>query len=92
MAMGTKIYHVRKAGPFVDGELSAGEMGVDSTSGRLFGSFDGTTTVEYGVKDITVNHGSNASTARPTTPGKVIWVGTVEPANAVDGDEWVDNS
>ena len=34
---------------------------------------------------LTVNHGSNASTARPSAPF-VYWVGTVEPDNAIDGD------
>lgn len=33
-----------------------------------------------------VNHGSNASTARPTGYALVIWVGTVNPNNRATGD------
>lgn len=39
-----------------------------------------------------VNHGSTAGTARPTTVGKIIWTGTVEPTNAANYDEWNDIS
>lgn len=35
---------------------------------------------------VVVNHGSNASTARPSGVGAVYWKGTVAPANATDGD------
>jgi hypothetical protein len=35
-----------------------------------------------------VNHGSNASMARPTTSAPVVWQGSVEPLNAVNGDYW----
>lgn len=37
----------------------------------------------------TVYHGSNANHNRPNNPGPVIWVGSVEPNNAIDGDVWV---
>ena len=36
-----------------------------------------------------VTHGSNASTARPSGVTAVYWIGTVEPANAVNGDLWI---
>lgn len=36
---------------------------------------------------VTVNHGTDASTARPTAD-TVVWVGSAEPTNAQDGDEW----
>jgi hypothetical protein len=39
-----------------------------------------------------VNHGATASTARPGGFGMVIWTGSVEPANWVDGDQWVQTS
>ena len=35
---------------------------------------------------VVVNHGSNASTARPSGVGCVRWLGTVEPLNAAAGD------
>jgi hypothetical protein len=40
----------------------------------------------------TVTHGSVASTARPTASGAVVWIGSVTPTNATDGDLWVDIS
>ncbi len=48
-----------------------------------------------------VNHGTSAATARPTlgpdgndgnVAGLVIWVGTVEPTNALATDIWINNS
>jgi hypothetical protein len=35
-----------------------------------------------------VDHGSTASTARPAGTRPVIWRGTVEPTNMINGDEW----
>jgi hypothetical protein len=37
-----------------------------------------------------VNHGSTASTARPSGYASVEWYGTVEPDNWIDGDTWND--
>lgn len=37
-----------------------------------------------------VNHGSTAATARPSGFASVDWYGTVEPDNAVEGDQWID--
>lgn len=37
----------------------------------------------------TVYHGTNASTARPTTTAPVIWIGSVEPLNKLTNDIWV---
>jgi len=37
---------------------------------------------------IVVNHGANASFARPTWAGPVIWQGTVEPNNRIAGDSF----
>lgn len=44
-----------------------------------------------GVNGI-INHGAVAGTARPLTDTPVIWIGTVEPTNAVDYDLWIDVS
>ena len=38
-----------------------------------------------------VSHGANAAVARPTLSTPVTWVGTSEPANAIDGDVWIDS-
>lgn len=37
---------------------------------------------------VVVNHGSNASTARPTGVGAVYWIGSVQPTNAQAYDMW----
>jgi hypothetical protein len=35
-----------------------------------------------------VKHDNNSSTARPSGYTSVMWVGSVEPNNAIDGDIW----
>lgn len=45
MAAGVQIKHKRKAGAFVDGELAAGEWGLDVTNTRWYFSINGTTVV-----------------------------------------------
>lgn len=37
-----------------------------------------------------VNHGATADTDRPVGYAAVLWIGTVEPTNAIDGDVWID--
>ena len=41
---------------------------------------------------VRINHGSTASTARPTqiVAQPVEWIGSVAPTNAIDGDTWID--
>jgi len=39
-----------------------------------------------------VNHGNKADTPRPAGYASVEWIGSVEPANAVDGDTWVNTA
>lgn len=39
-----------------------------------------------------VDHGGDPAALRPNLPGPVLWRGTVEPANAIDGDDWLDFS
>jgi hypothetical protein len=39
-----------------------------------------------------VNHGSNAATARPSGALFVWWKGSVEPENAINGDQWYDTT
>lgn len=38
-----------------------------------------------------VYHGSNANQTRPDVEYPVMWVGSVEPINALDGDVWLHN-
>lgn len=38
---------------------------------------------------VVVNHGTNASTERPTDALAVYWIGAVEPTNATDNDLWI---
>ena len=57
-------------------------------------NFATTVTTSIGTKQdkssamVVVNHGTNASTARPTGVGAVYWVGTVQPTNATAYDMW----
>lgn len=37
---------------------------------------------------VVVKHGTDGTVARPTGASAVYWLGTAEPANAVDGDIW----
>ena len=37
-------------------------------------------------------HGADANIVRPALFDVVIWVGTIEPVNAVDNDIWLDGS
>ena len=39
--------------------------------------------------EATVYHGADASKERPNNPGPVIWIGSVEPLNALNGDAWI---
>jgi hypothetical protein len=39
-----------------------------------------------------VNHGSTASTARPSGALVVYWVGSIQPTNAANGDLWYDTT
>ncbi len=47
MAAGATIKHKRKAGAFVDGELAAGEWGLDVSNTVWYFSINGTTVVEF---------------------------------------------
>ena len=40
----------------------------------------------------TVTHAAVASTPRPPVSVAVIWIGSVEPSNAINGDVWMDTS
>lgn len=39
----------------------------------------------------TIYHGSNENKARFESETPVIWIGSVEPNNALDGDIWINN-
>jgi len=41
---------------------------------------------------VTVTHGATAGTARPTGVGAVYWIGSVEPTNAINSDQWYDTT
>jgi hypothetical protein len=57
-------------------------------------NFATTVTTSIGTKQdkssamVVVNHGSVASTARPTDVGAVYWIGSVQPTNALSYDMW----
>jgi polygalacturonase len=60
----------------------------DAATVSQLGSGGGGTSGSVGV----ALHGSNASFTRPTGYGSIEWIGTVEPANAEDGDTFVDTN
>jgi hypothetical protein len=39
-----------------------------------------------------VEHGATGSTVRPETSASALWIGSATPANALDGDLWVDTT
>jgi hypothetical protein len=39
-----------------------------------------------------VVHGATAGTARPSNATVVLWIGSVTPTNASDGDIWLDTT
>lgn len=41
---------------------------------------------------IYIDHGATAGTSRPDVSGYVMWIGSVEPTNATNGDVWIDTS
>lgn len=47
--------------------------------------------MSYAVLGMVI-HGSTASTARPTGFNVVVWIGSVEPTNAVNNDLWIDTA
>lgn len=80
----------RKAAPFVGGELAAGEVGLDTTSGDLFTSVDGSAVVRH-PSEAVVEHGADANAARPPV-SRVTWIGSVQPANALPLDRWLNTA
>lgn len=52
MAAGAVIKHKRKASAFTGGELAAGEFGLDTATGDIYVSSDGSTVTQYDVSAI----------------------------------------
>lgn len=67
----------------IEAELGAAPSGPDHTT--VVARFNGS------VKGF-VNHGSNASTARPSGYASVEWLGSVTPTNAINGDTWINTT
>lgn len=65
MAAGVTIKHKRKAGAFANGELAAGEIGLDTTNENVWLSSDGSTVVQ--LEKITTT--TSSSTPTPTGNG-----------------------
>jgi hypothetical protein len=76
---------------------SAPEVTEVQAGDELFGVRAGSL-VQYPVDLMTegakgfVNHGSDPNVARPTRFASVEWYGSVEPANGVAGDTWVETA
>jgi len=63
---------------------------VDGTENQVLKT-NGSGAVSWVDRDlVTVNHGSTATTARPTGVDKVLWIGTADPTNKATGDIWLD--
>lgn len=45
-----------------------------------------------GVKLEVISHGISAAIKRPLGKNVVIWIGSVEPTNAANGDVWIDTT
>lgn len=61
MAAGSTIKHKRKAGAFIDGELAAGEWGLDVTNTRWYFSTNGTTVVATATSGVDTANSPNAN-------------------------------
>lgn len=60
---------------------------------KILAPRDATVDIPQAVDAVTyVSHGSTAGTARPSVFAAVVWVGSVEPTNAVNGDIWIDTA
>jgi hypothetical protein len=79
--------------------LAAGEVGLETDTAKIKAG-TGTATwnnLPYifgssGAGASTVNHGAVSSAPRPAWYGSVIWIGSVQPVNSVNGDIWIDTS
>lgn len=71
MAAGTVIKHKRKAGAFVDGELAAGEFGLDVTNSAWYYSINGTTVVALATGIPLAQKGAANGVASLDAQGKV---------------------
>jgi hypothetical protein len=67
--------------------LTASDIGAASSSHNHDSTYAAKSTAF-----VTVSHGSTAGTARPTGIGAVYWIGSVEPTNAINGDQWYDTT
>ena len=61
----------------------------EGDSGDVAGRFDDIDSTTADTGKGFVNHGSVASTARPSGFASIEWFGSVEPDNMADGDTWI---
>ncbi len=77
-------------------DLAADTTPSDTDSFAIDNASDGTRMVTFGtlmgMVMRVVTHGATAGTTRPTSAGAVYWIGSVEPSNAVNGDQWYDTT
>ena len=67
----------------VDGEVPVWDAGTEQWVSGAGGGGGGAEALGY------VNHGSTAGTARPSGYAAIVWLGSVEPTNATNGDVWI---
>lgn len=86
MAAGVLIKHKRKAGAFANGELAAGELGVDVSNEKIYGSADGATVFgpigEPGAAGVDAINSPNAGEFARFTDADTIEGRTVSEAKA----------
>lgn len=90
MPAGVKVKQKRKAGAFTTGQLDAGELGINTTSGGIVVSTTGTDISEFNKQLLpgVIVHGVDATTVRLTGFTIVIWIGSVAPNNKLLNDIW----
>jgi hypothetical protein len=77
-------------------DLTADTTPSDTDAFAIDNTTDGTRHITFGTLAAmfmrVVNHGATAGTTRPTSAGAVYWIGSVEPTNAANGDQWYDTT
>jgi len=84
---GDRGYSILGLTPALDGTYV--QALVESASGPVA---VGTPFLPSNSYNSTVTHGTNASYSRPAVSVAVIWIGSVQPNNAINGDVWLDTS